>query len=300
MHDGSILIAGVGGLGSQWAKRAHARCSEACDLLLVDCDEESFEESRHAHLLPLGEPSEAGCAALPELALSHFKQATAIMEKILEPVELLVLLTGLGGGVGSGVSPALAAQARNSGALVISIASLPFEDHPVRRDIARPAFTRLSQASDVCAELSLDRLSWQARGRGVHWKNHPSWVEELVQGLVLTLGEVGIINLDLMDLRAVVKHAGAATMVVAEGDANDPDTLFLKALGAPLASLDVMGAKGCLLQLEGGQQMTIYQMEQVADAFTRGLDSDAQVILGARHSEGLNGKMRVVAVMSGL
>ncbi|HJM87985.1 MAG TPA: hypothetical protein QF433_07200, partial [Candidatus Thalassarchaeaceae archaeon] len=169
-----------------------------------------------------------------------------------------------------------------------------------RRDIALPAFNRLKDSSDICVQLSLDRLAWQARSRGVDWRNNPSWVEELVQGLVLTLGQVGIINLDLMDLRSIVDRRGAATMVVAEGDANDPEALFLKALSAPLASLEVIGAGGCLLQLEGGRQMTIYQMEQVADAFTRGLSEDAQVILGARHSDGLDGKMRVVAVVSGL
>ena len=140
----------------------------------------------------------------------------------------------------------------------------------------------------------------QARSRGVDWRNRPSWVEELVQGLVLTLGQVGIINLDLMDLRSIVNRKGGATMIVAEGDANDPEAIFMKALSAPLASLDVMGANGCLLQLEGGRQMTIYQMEQVADAFTRGLTEDAQVILGARHSDDLDGMMRVVAVVSGL
>ncbi|HIH83193.1 MAG TPA: hypothetical protein HA340_04510 [Candidatus Thalassarchaeaceae archaeon] len=300
MHDGSLLIAGVGGLGSIWAKRAHARCSEQCDLLLVDADDSSFVDSRHAHCLPLGEASDAGCAALPELASSHFLKATAIMEKILEPVELMILLTSLGGGVGSGAAPALAAQARRKGALVITIAGMPFEDHPTRREIALPAYNRLRDSSDICAQLSLDRLAWQARSRGVDWRNHPSWVEELVQGLVLTLGQVGIINLDLMDLRSIVSRKGAATMVVAEGDANDPEALFLKALSAPLASLDVIGASGCLLQLEGGRHMTIYQMEQVAESFTRGLSEDAQVILGARHSDDLDGKMRVVAVVSGL
>ncbi len=300
MHDGSLLIAGVGGIGSIWAKRAHARCSEQCDLLLVDADESSFTDSLNAHCLPLGESSDAGCAALPELATSHYLKATAIMEEILKPVELMILLTSLGGGVGSGAAPALAAQARRKGALVITISGMPFQDHPTRREIALPAFNRLKDSSDICVQLSLDRLAWQARSRGVDWRNNPSWVEELVQGLVLTLGQVGIINLDLMDLRSIVDRRGAATMVVAEGDANDPEALFLKALSAPLASLEVIGAGGCLLQLEGGRQMTIYQMEQVADAFTRGLSEDAQVILGARHSDGLDGKMRVVAVVSGL
>jgi cell division protein FtsZ len=294
------LIAGVGGLGSIWAKRAHSRCSDECDLLLIDSDDSSFEDSRQAHCLPLGESSEEGCAALPELASSHYLKSTAIMEKILEPVELLILLTGLGGGVGTGAAPALAAQASRKGAIVISIAGMPFEDHPTRRAIALPAFNKLEDASDVCAQLSLDRLAWQARSRGVDWRTRPSWVEDLVQGLILTLGQVGIINLDLMDLRSVVQRKGAATMIVAEGDANDPEGLFLKALSAPLASLEVIGASGCLLQLEGGRQMSIYQMEQVAEAFTRGLTDDAQVILGARHSDDLDGKMRVVAVVSGL
>ncbi|MDC3291407.1 hypothetical protein OAV27_02850 [Euryarchaeota archaeon] len=300
VHDGSLLIAGVGGLGSEWAKRAHARCADECDLLLVDADDSSFEDSRHAHCLPLGDSSDAGCAALPELAASHFMKATAIMDKILEPVELMILLTALGGGVGSGAAPALAAQASRKGALVITIAAMPFEEHLARCEIALPAFNRLEDSSDVCAQLSLDRLAWQARSRGVDWRTRPSWVEELVQGLVLTLGQVGIINLDLMDLRSVVQRKGGATMVVAEGEADDPEGLFLKALAAPLAGLEVIGASGCLLQLEGGRQMSIYQMEQVADAFTRGLTEDAQVILGARHSDDLDGKMRVVAVVSGL
>ena len=300
VHDGSLLIAGVGSLGAIWAKRAHENCSDYCDLLLVDSDEASFEDSRHAHCVPLGDLSSEGCAALPELAASHFMKATAIMDKILEPVELLILLTSLGGGVGSGSAPLLASQARRKGALVISIAGIPFDDHPTRREIASSAFNRLDESSDVCAKLSLDRLAWQARSRGVDWRKHPSWIEELVQGLVLTLGQVGIINLDLMDLRSVVSRSGAATMVVAEGDPNDPESIFLQALSAPLASLDVSGSTGCLLQLEGGRQMSIYQMEKVADAFTRGLDENAQVIIGARHSDGLDGKIRVVAVVSGL
>jgi len=300
VHDGSLLVAGVGGLGCLWARRAHEKCSEHADLLLVDADERSFEDARHAHCLPLGENSIEGCAALPQLAEAQYRRSTAIMQTILEPVELLVLLTALGGGAGSGAAPALAAQARRKGALVLTISALPFEDQPVRNEISLEAIGRLEDESDVCVHLSLDRLAWQARARGVDWKTQPSYIEELVQGLILTLGQVGLINLDLMDLRNVVRISGSATMIVAEGDPNDPDALFLSALAAPLASLEVGGATGCLLQLEGGKHMTVAQMQQVSEAFTRGLHPDAQVILGARHSDGLDGRMRVIAVVSGL
>jgi len=111
MHDGSILVAGVGGLGCLWARRAHDNCSDYADLLLVDADERSFEDARHAHCLPLGDTSSEGCAALPELAESHMRRAKQLTEQMLAPVELLLLLTGLGGGVGTGASHALAAQA---------------------------------------------------------------------------------------------------------------------------------------------------------------------------------------------
>ena len=300
MHDGSILVAGVGGLGCLWARRAHDNCSDYADLLLVDADERSFEDARHAHCLPLGDSSSEGCAALPELAESHMRRATQLTEQMLAPVELMILLTGLGGGAGTGASPALAVQAKKHGALVLSVAASPFEDQPARCDLAHSALSRLEEASDVCVRLSLDRLAWQARARGADWRRDASWVEELVQGIVLTLGRVGLINLDLMDLRAVVGHAGEATLLVAEGDASDPEGMFRSALSSPLAGLEVEGASGCLLQIEGGRRMTVAQVNSVADAFTRGLSDDSQVILGARMADDLDGRMRVVAVVSGL
>jgi len=300
MHDGSILVAGVGGLGCLWARRAHDNCSDYADLLLVDADERSFEDARHAHCLPLGDTSSEGCAALPELAESHMRRAKPLTEQMLAPVELMLLLTGLGGGAGTGAAHALAAQAKQNGALVLSVAASPFEDQPARCDLAESALPRLEEASDVCVRLSLDRLAWQARERGSDWRRDASWVEELVQGIVLTLGRVGLINLDLMDLRAVVGHTGEATLLVAEGDATDPEALFRSALASPLAGLQVEGASGCLLQIEGGPRMTVAQVNSVADAFTRGFSDDSQVILGARMADELDGRMRVVAVVSGL
>jgi len=228
------------------ARRAYA------DLLLVDADERSFEDTRHAHCLPLGDTSSEGCAALPELAESHMRRAKPLTEQMLAPVELLLLLTGLGGGAGTGAAHALAAQAKQNGALVLSVAATPFEDQPARCDLAEGALPRLEEASDVCVRLSLDRLAWQARERGADWRRDASWVEELVQGIVLTLGRVGLINLDLMDLRAVVGHTGEATLLVAEGDATNPEALFRSARASPLAGLQVEGASGCLLQIGFG------------------------------------------------
>ena len=125
------------------------------------------------------------------------------------------------------------------------------------------------------------------------------WIEDLVDGW-WTLMRMGLINLDLMDLRAIVDQTGEATMLVGVGRPDDPRGILEAALKAPLAAMDVGGAKGCLIQVEGGLGMTIGQVDAVADLFTSALDAGAQVILGARVSEDLVDTMRVVTLLAGI
>ncbi len=301
MEEGELLIVGIGGLGCTWAKAAHQRCASFVDLALIDADESSMEGAHHAHALMLGDSSNSeGCAAMPLLAEARMRALLPISERFLKQAEMVLLLTGLGGGSGSGAAVEFARQASQAGCLVLSVAAMPFEAQPVRYEIAEDSLTRLSKVSHVCVELSLDRMAWQARERGVDWQRGSAWVEELAEGLMRTLSHVGLINLDLMDLRAIVSKSGMATMMVAEGNCDDAVDLYEKALSAPMAALAVGGAEGCLLQVEGGPHMTLKQVEAVAEAFTDGLSDNAQVIIGARVTPELESRMRVVAVVSGL
>ena len=301
MQEGALLIAGVGSLGCTWAKAAHSQVSDWVDLALIDADNRSMDGVRHANCLLLGEtPSEVGCAGMPQLAEARMRSLQPITSHFLEQAELVLILTGLGGGSGSGAAIEFARQASQSGCMVISVAGMPFEAQAERQKIAENALVRLTEVSDVCVELSLDRMAWQARERGVDWQQGSAWVEELCEGLMRTLAKVGLINLDLMDLRAIISKTGFSTLLVAEGHCDDADTLYRRARSSPLAALPVDGASGCLLQVEGGPHMTLKQVEAVADAFTRGLSADAQVIIGARVSPELGDRMRVVAVVSGL
>lgn len=300
MDGAQFLIAGIGGLGCSWASRAHDKAGQGVDLVLVDSDEESFSVD-NAHLIRLGRDlDEAGCAALPPLGEQRMRQASGVTRTLLEDVELVILLAGLGGGTGTGAAPEFARQARLSGAIVISIAAIPFSAQETRAKISREGLTRLESNSDVCVRLELDRLAWQARERGSDWRHGAMWVEEFIDGLVRTLMRLGLINLDMMDLKTIVGHPGGSTLLVAQGDGEDAQALLDDAMDAPLANLALDGAKACLLQIEGGPGMTVGQVGRVADAFTATLDDDAQVILGARVSEDLQSRMRVVAVISGL
>ena len=102
VNDGEILIAGVGGLGCIWAIEAHSRCSELSELLLIDADENSFEGANEANCLYLDAGGEGrGAAALPSMATHRLRNGIDSISSLLEEAEVLILLTGLGGGMGS-------------------------------------------------------------------------------------------------------------------------------------------------------------------------------------------------------
>ena len=301
MHEGAILIAGVGGLGCAWAVAAHQKCVDLSDLLLIDADETSFRGSGQAHCLHLDAVGDgSGAAALPNLAAHRLSEGLGAIEPLLETAELVFIMTGLGGGTGSGAANELARIARARNCIVMSVAGLPFAEQPLRSAIANATLPALEEQSHVCIRVSMERLAWYARARDEDWQSGSGWIQDLVEGLVTTLAKVGKLNLDLMDLRTVVEHQGGATLIVGTGSVVDPLQVVELAKRSPLTEVDVSGAKGCLIQVEGGPDMTLSHLNQLSESLVSSLHPDCQVILGARASDEMVGRLRLVAVVSGL
>tara|TARA_Y100000588_G_scaffold360111_1_gene419675 strand:- start:3050 stop:3955 length:906 start_codon:yes stop_codon:yes gene_type:complete len=301
VEEGTILIVGVGGIGCGWSQRAHDRCQELSDLLLIDADESSFSSAHSAHCLHLDASGNGrGSAALPNLAAHRLNEGIANVSPLLDKSELVVVLTALGGGTGSGAASEIAAKAKEAGSLVISIVGQPFAEQPLRCAIAEISLPAIERNSDLCIRVSLERLAWQARYRDSDWKLGSEWIGELIEGLVTTLAKVGKMNLDLMDLRTIVQRPGNATLIVGNGTTDNPDEVVRMARKSPLSDTSIDGAKGCLIQVEGGPDMTLGHLNLVSEAFVSTLDDDCQVILGARASDDLAGRLRLVAVVSGL
>jgi len=301
MEAESILIVGVGGIGCKWSSHAHGRCQKLSELLLVDADESSFSSGYEAHCLHLdASGSGKGTAALPNLAAHRLNEGMANIQGMLNNSELVIILTALGGGTGSGAAAEIAARSAEAGSLVISIVGMPFAEQPLRCAIADKAIPAIERNSDLCIRVSLERLAWQARHRESDWKMGSEWIGELIEGLVTTLARVGKMNLDLMDLRTIVGRPGNATLIVGNGTTSDPDEVVRMARNSPLSEISIDGAKGCMIQVEGGPDMTLGHLNMVSEAFVSTLDEDCQVILGARASDDLVGRLRLVAVVSGL
>ena len=129
-----------------------------------------------------------------------------------EDVEIVIIIAALEGELVQGSSE-IARQAKSTGSIVLSIACMPFEFQNSRLNLAKSAFEKLDKFSDVCIELSAERLAKQENLRGNTWTENASWVESLVDGLVRTLMDMGLINLDLMDLKTIVCKDGLSTML---------------------------------------------------------------------------------------
>ena len=301
VNEGEVLIAGVGGLGCIWALEAHSRCSELAELLLIDADESSFEGAHEANCLYLDAGGEGrGAAALPSMASHRLRNGIESILPLLEAAEILILLTGLGGGMGSGASGELAKIANQYGCMVLSIAGLPFAEQPLRCSIAEEAIPSLDINSSVCIRVSMERLAWQSRRRKTNWMTGSGWIAELVEGLVTTLASVGRINLDLMDMRAIINKKGNATLIVGTGTTDNPKSVVDMARNSPHNDIPVEGASGCMIQVEGGPDMTLANLTELTDSFVSSMDPNCQVIMGARVTDEMIGKLRLVAVVSGI
>ena len=167
MDASNILIAGVGGIGCAWAHQAHQRAQHHAHLVLIDADDTSFQSGENIHTLRLGHALDSvGCAALPPLAEQRMRGLNTLTNQLLADTELVILLTGLGGGVGTGAAQEFARQARQCGAIVLAVAALPFEAQPTRLELANEGLDRLERNAHVTVRLSLERLARQARERG--------------------------------------------------------------------------------------------------------------------------------------
>ena len=301
VQDGEVLIAGVGGIGCLWALEAHSRCSNLAELLLIDADETSFEGANEANCLFLDSGGEGrGAAALPSMAIHRLRNGADSISELLERAEVLILMAGLGGGMGSGASGELAKMANQYGCMVLSVAGLPFAEQPLRYAIAEEALPSLEANSSVCIRVSMERLAWQSKRRKTEWITGSGWIEELVEGLVTTLARVGRINLDLMDMRAIINKEGNATLIVGTGSSESPNSVVEMARNSPLNDVSIDGAKGCMIQVEGGPDMTLSHLTELTDSFVSSMDPDCQVIMGARVSDEMVGKLRLVAIVSGI
>jgi len=226
------------------------------------------------------------------------------LKSALRGADLVFVTAGEGGGTGTGASPVIAAIAREIGAVTIAIVTKPFSFEGRRRmDQAGAGIAELRAVADTVISIPNDRLlEVIERNTSVveAFRHADDVLRQGVQGITDLITVPGLINLDFADVRTIVKDAGTALMGIGVGRGeNRAHDAADAAIHSPLLETSIEGAKGILLNITGGADVSLYEVNDAAGIIADAADDDANIIFGAVVDERLEGTMAVTVVATG-
>ncbi len=301
-----IMIMGVGGAGSNTVTRLNALGIEDVVTVAANTDGQHLLESVADRKILLGRElcGGNGAGGDPKIGQEAAKESENELRELLEGTDILFLMAGLGGGTGTGGAPVIANLAREMGAVVVSIVTLPFSAEGRRKkEIAESGLEELSNSSDTIVVINNDRILEVASDLPLHqaFLVSDEVMARAVKGIVELVTKPGLINVDLADLRSVLERGGPAIIAFGESDGENRATEAVEdALGNPLLEADISGGTAAVVNISCGSDFSLHEMEQVVETVVGVLEPDANVIWGARIDEDLRGTVQVLLVITGV
>ncbi|MEK6899222.1 MAG: cell division protein FtsZ [Nanoarchaeota archaeon] len=244
-----------------------------------------------------------GCGGLPSKGREAAKEAISDLKKAVGNADMVFILAGMGGGTGTGSAPVIAQLAKESGAVVIAVVTMPFECERARLDKAEFGLQELREVVDTAIVIDNNRLVDIAGNLPMEqaFAVANELVSTMIKGIVETITLPSLINLDYADVSAVMKGGHVAVIGVGESDTSmRVDEAVRQALTHPLLDVDYRGATGALIHITCGPDFKLDEFSGVGQLVTENLSPDAQVIMGARINKDFGGKVRVITIMTGV
>ena len=253
----------------------------------------------HQHTKGLGA---GGNAATGERAAS---ERTDEIRKALGNADLVFIAAGMGGGTGTGAAPIVASVARKLGALTVGIVTLPFTfEGTRRRKIAQEGITALSEQIDALITVPNDRLLATV-GRDYNltdaFKIADDVLRQGVQGIAEVINVPGMVNVDFADVRSVLREAGTALMSIGHGQGrNRAQRAADEAIAGGFLNVTIRGARRVLFNISGGEDMTLFEVNDVAERIGQAIDDAADITFGAVIDPSLHDSIRVTLIAAGM
>ena len=300
-----IMVLGVGGAGNNTVNRLMESGDVGAECVAINTDMQHLKVI-HAHQkILIGEKLTHGLGSGgdPEIGKSAIMESAKHVEKILEGVDIAFITAGLGGGTGTGASPVIARMAREKGAIVVGVVTMPFKIEKGRIAYAIKGLTEMRRECDTVIVIDNNKLMRMVPHLPINeaFKVGDSVLANMIKGITEIIAAPSLINLDFADFRTIVKKGGVAVAGVGESSApNRAEDAVQKALSMPLLDVDYVGAKGALIHVAGDEKMTIDEANRVGEIVSQMMSDDALVIWGARVNPEMNGKLRVTLVLTGV
>jgi cell division protein FtsZ len=247
-----------------------------------------------------------GAGARPEVGRRAAEESAAAIERAVAAADLLVLTAGMGGGTGTGAAPVVAERAREAGALTMAVVTTPFPFEGRRRlEQARAGVAALQGLVDTLVVVENARLLpslGASTALDEAFRRADEILVRAVQGIATLVGVAGLINVDFADVRTIVARGGLGRigLGIARGGGRAA-AAARQALASPLlAEVPLAGARGVLLNIAGGDDLTLGEVHEVSEAVQAAVGDDAEIIFGAMHDAALHGELRVTVIATGL
>ena len=302
----TIKVVGVGGAGTNAVNRMVDSGVKGVEFIAINTDVQQLDVCDADVKIHIGQEITHGLGggADPEVGREAMEVSRDQLKAALRGADLVFVTAGEGGGTGTGGAPVVAAVARELGAVTIAIVTRPFRFEGNRRmRQAEEGIGRLRGVADTVIAIPNDRLlSVVERTTSVvdAFRHADDILRQGVQGISDLITVPGLINLDFADVRTIVKDAGSALLGIGLGGGeNRAQVAAEMAIHSPLLETSIEGAHGILLNITGGADLTLYEVNEAAGAIAAAADDDANIIFGAVVDERLEGRIAVTVVATG-
>lgn len=301
-----IKVVGVGGAGGAAVNRMVDAGITGVDFVAINTDAQALHHSKANQKVNIGKDTTngLGVGADPELGQKAAEESMDDIKKAVDGSDMVFVTFGAGGGTGSGAGHLVAKAAQDAGALVVGFATRPFSfEGDKRRRNAEVAIDKLRKHVDTLIIIPNDKLLQTIDRRTLlleAFKVADDVLRQGVQGISDLITVHGLVNLDFADVKTVMSSAGTALMGIgrASGENRAMDAAQ-QAISSPLLEVSIDGARGVLFNVIGGNDMTMHEINTVAETVTAAADDEANIIFGATINPDLEGEIIVTVVATG-
>jgi cell division protein FtsZ len=303
-----ITVVGVGGAGGNAVNNMIQSAMEGVDFCVANTDAQALASSRTDRRIQLGRDTTQGlgAGARPDIGRHAAEEALEIISRELEGAHMAFITAGMGGGTGTGAAPVIARVAREMGVLTVGVVTKPFHFEGVHRmRMAEAGIEELSAFVDTLIVIPNQNL-FRVANEKTTFADAFKMADNVLHGGVRSVTDLmmmpGMINLDFADVRTVMKEMGRAMMGTGEasGDRRALDAAEAAIANPLLEETCMRGAKGVLINITGGNDITLFEVDEAANRIRDEVESDAHIIFGSCFDESMEGKIRVSVVATGI
>ncbi len=305
-QNAKIEVIGVGGGGSNAVNRMINSDLDGVTFRVLNTDAQALLQSSATQRVQLGQNLTRGLGAggNPSIGQKAAEESKEELQQALDGADLVFIAAGMGGGTGTGAAPVVAEVAKQSGALTVGIVTKPFSFEGKRRmRQAEEGITRLAENVDTLIVIPNDKLKDVISGAPLQeaFRSADDVLRMGVKGISDIITKPGLVNVDFADIRSVMTEAGTALMGIGIGSGRSRALEAAQAaINSPLLESDkIRGAKGCVINITGGHDMTLDDMTSASDFIYEVLDPEANIIVGAVIDDSMESEIAVTVIVTG-